>query len=382
MKVLRGITWKNKRGYEPLVHGAELWMKDNPDIKVIWDQLPWYKFEEKILSGLADGTNEYDLIMFDHPWTGRLQTESWLNDLSEVYNQEYLGDVKARCVGLSYDSYSLMGQWAIPLDAACHIALYRDDILEADELPKTWDDVIVWSKDYLKTHGKPGLVMSVEGVLGSCLFLSMMAGLGYSPYLNEKDPVCNRKAAKEVLEYIKQLLEYTPKGSEQWGPWDIYENMAHDKGGVYSPSIFGYVNYINEKPFGRNLKYGLVPAFEKKQSARSILGGVGIGIARASDNIEEAASLIKFYASDYVQKEVFVANYGQPAVKAVWDDDHINTEYNNMYRDMMRNMNNAYIRPRYERFHELELYNGECMQKFWNGEATIKETLDKVRAVE
>lgn len=380
MKILKGITWENKRGYEPLVKGAEIWMKQHPDVQVVWDQLPWYQFEEKILNGLSNGTNEYDLIMFDHPWTGKFEAEGWLKDLTELYDQTYMNDINKRTVDPSFESYALNGQWALPLDAACHVALYRDDVLQKNELPKTWDDVLIWSKDYFKLHNEAGLVMCVEGVLGSCLFLSMMAGLGYPPYIDETSPTANRIAAEKVLENVKQLLEYTPKGSSHWGPWDIYQKMAQNEGGVYSPSLFGYVNYFDVKPNGKNLSFSTVPSFENNKTGKPILGGVGIGIAHNTKNLSDAKDLVEFYASDWVQKDIFIPNFGQPAANVVWNDEQINSKYNNMYKEMNKNMNNAYIRPRYSSFHALELFNGETLQKYWDGKVGIKTTLDNLRA--
>ena len=124
MKRLRGITWQHSRGYNPLVASAKAYMENHPDLEIIWEQQPWYQFEEAILGSLSKADGRYNLIMFDHPWTGKLATEGWLLPWDTLVTSAYLDDLKQRVVAPSTESYELDNHlWALPLDAACHTSL-------------------------------------------------------------------------------------------------------------------------------------------------------------------------------------------------------------------------------------------------------------------
>lgn len=183
MKTLRGITWQNPHGYDPLVAAANDWLVTHPGVEIIWKQQPWYKFEASILGSLAVGDGAYDLIMFDHPWVGKLASGKWLMPWDQLVDHDYIHQLRERIVSPSMKSYELDGHlWALPLDAACNAALLRADLVDEFRFPVTWEQVADWAREYHDPPHQYGLVLSLEGVLGNCLFLSLMAGLGLSGF--------------------------------------------------------------------------------------------------------------------------------------------------------------------------------------------------------
>lgn len=378
---LRGITWKNPRGYAPLVAAASLWTIRRPEVRIHWDQLPWYEFEEKVLGSLAAGDGAYDLIMFDHPWTGKMARENWLVPWDTLLSPRDLAALRERVVAPSLESYEWNNHlWALPLDAACHSGVYRNDLVDGTSLPRTWEEMVSWAERHHAPPHRYGLVLSVEGVLGSCLFLSMMAGLGHPPYQDEDDPVCNRDAAAYVLAILRDLLKFVPPGSTHWGPWDIYEHLCAKDDVGYSPSIFAYVNYFGKEPRRKNLRLSRVPDFSGSRAGRPILGGVGLGIARTCPHIDQARAAGEFLMNDKIQSDVFPAHVGQPAARTAWQDPALNRQCGDFYFDLAKNMATAYTRPRYPSFHRLELEIGRTLQGWWDGERKLEETLEGLRA--
>ncbi len=379
--VLRGITWQNPRGYEPLVAASAAWHAARPHVEVIWDQLPWYHFEEHILGSLAAGDGRYDLIMFDHPWTGTLAAERWLVPWNELVPPSYLDALRRRVVAPSLESYERAGLlWALPLDAACHAALARVDLVDPEGLPHTWEDVAVWARAHHRPPARYGLALSVEGVLGHCLFLSAMAGLGHPAYHDEENPTCDRVAAIHALTLLRGLLHFAPPGSARWGPWDIYDHLCRHDDVAYSPSIFAYVNYFGDGPRGNALRVSLAPHFEGHGSPRPILGGVGLGIAHTCPHLSDARDFGLFVMDDRTQRTIFPDHHGQPAAWSAWRDDEINSRTHSFYRDLAANMAHAYVRPRYPGFHALELGNGRTLQGWWEGERSLSDTLAALNA--
>ena len=382
MITLRGITWQNPRGYDPLVEASARYRAIAPSVTVEWEQQPWYRFEETILESLRRGDGRYDLIMFDHPWVGHLARQRWLLPWETLVSAGYLAALRSRVVAPSLESYEWDGQtWALPLDAACHAGLYRSDLVTETELPGTWEALEAFARVQHDPPHRYGLVLSVEGVLGNCLFLSLMAGLGYPPYPDEADPACDRAAAEYVLTLVRRLLAFTPPGSAHWGPWDIYDHLCQFDDAAWSPSIFAYVNYfsgVSER--GDQLRLCRVPSFSATGAGRPILGGVGLGIAHTCPHPAEAASYGVYLMSDAVQRDVFPPFRGQPAARAAWQDEGVNSRAHHFYAGLLPNMASAYTRPRYPAFHALELANGRVLQDYWDGRADLDATLAQLRA--
>ncbi|MCF7568813.1 extracellular solute-binding protein [Sabulilitoribacter arenilitoris] len=382
MVVLRGITWKNPRGYNPLIEASKKYNKKFPVIEIVWEQYPWYEFEERILDNFKKGTGIYDLIMFDHPWTGTLCSNKWLLPWDEYLSSSYMDELKQRVVAPSVESYNFNGkQWALPLDAASHCALYQKTVGADVALPTKWEEIKEWAIQTQAKGFETPLVLSLQGVLGSCLFLSMMAAYGKPAFHDLRKENIDEDAAKTVLLLLKDLQQFCPEESSKWGPWDIYDKFCENEQYLYSPSIFGYVNYLGPNHAGKNLYITQVPMFNHNKSPKAIIGGVGLGLTYSCKNIPEAVDYGAYLMSDEVQKEIFPPHYGQPAVKAVWEDNQINAEVNNFYKDLQPNMENGYIRPQYDGFHEVELAIGNSLQKWWDDQASLKETLIQLKTI-
>lgn len=374
--VLNGITWKNPRGYDPLARAAQLWNQKFPDVQINWEQLPWYEFEDKIFAALAKDNSPFDFIMFDHPWTGKLANDGKIIAWNELMGDAYIQQLDERVVKPSTASYSMYGQqWALPLDAACHTGLYRNDLLNGGTLPTTWETMAEWASAHTSSNYYP-LVLCVEGVLGSCLFLSMMAGLGYPAFADEETPKYDRAAAEHIIALLKDLLKFTPPGSAHLGPWDIYNRFIEKDDMLFSPSIFAYVNYFGQDERKQHLRLCKVPDFASGKKGKAILGGVGLAVAKSCKWMDEAKRFGEYLMSEEVQLNVFPPNFGQPATVSAWENAPLNKTFNHFYNDLSLSMENAYIRPRYPTFHKIELLVGSTLQDFWDNKVNLRDTLD------
>jgi ABC-type glycerol-3-phosphate transport system substrate-binding protein len=151
--------------------------------------------------------------------------------------------------------------------------------------------------------------------------------------------------------------------------------MVHASDVGYSPSIFAYVNYFQGQPHSPQLRLDTVPVFTGKSVGRPILGGVGLGIAHTCTRQMEAAAFGKYLMDEETQYHIFPNHSGQPATRRVWADVDINMRANDFYRQLGENMKSAYIRPRYQTFHTLELRNGKILQQWWENKLTIDQVI-------
>ncbi len=381
MKVIKGLTWKNPRGELPLLASACEWQTRRPDVRIEWEALSWYAFENALLAALENPGPDYDLVMFDHPWTGSLACSGGMLPWDSLMTQEELVGIRGRIVPPSFDSYVWDGKvWGLALDGACHAGLIRKDLAEIDSVPSHWEDIAAWAESVRCESLPYPLVLSVEGVLGSCLFLSMMASGGHAVTVVDSALCLDSTATLQVLRLLRSLLAYVPPGSTHWGPWDIYEYFCRSDESAYSPSIFAYVNYFHAEGRGAQLRLLETPGLNGRRGT-PILGGVGLGIMKKCSLLEEAVEYARYLISDAAQTRLFPENSGQPTAKAAWECAVLDRQYHGFYSSLSREMEHAYMRPRVPGFHFIELEIGRSLQPYWDGEATEESILAQLRAI-
>src|SRR4051812_13910322 len=144
--VLRGMTWNHTRGYLPLVATAQRFSELNPEIEVVWEKRSLKAFEEFPVERLAA---DYDLLVFDHPFTGYAAKHGPLLPLDEHLPSSFLADQAANSVGGSHASYLFGGhQWALAIDAAAPISFWREDLIVSLGLavPGTWEELVALAR--------------------------------------------------------------------------------------------------------------------------------------------------------------------------------------------------------------------------------------------
>jgi multiple sugar transport system substrate-binding protein len=136
---LKGITWNHTRGYLPLVATAQVFMERHAETEISWTVRSLQAFADEPIEKLA---KHYDLLVIDHPFTGRASRGDVLLPIDELLPSAFLEDQAKHSVGRSHESYQYGGhQWALAIDAATPIAGWSGE-LKGEELPGTWHEVI------------------------------------------------------------------------------------------------------------------------------------------------------------------------------------------------------------------------------------------------
>ena len=135
---LRGMTWSDPRGYDPLVAASSAFRERHPNVDTVWDKRSLQEFESTPVEELASA---YDLIIIDHPHVGAVVEKNCLLPIDRFGDQDKLAQLFAETVGKSFQSYFYKDhQWALPVDAACQVQALRPDLLTAPA-PR-FDDVL------------------------------------------------------------------------------------------------------------------------------------------------------------------------------------------------------------------------------------------------
>jgi multiple sugar transport system substrate-binding protein len=145
---------------------------------------------------------------------------------------------------------------------------------------------------------------------------------------------------------------------------------------VYVPLLFGYSNYARPGFRPHLVRFRDVPVAADGVPRGGILGGAGVAISSATKHPRAAADYAAYVASANVQRGLYFASGGQPGHRAAWQDEAINAAASNFFRDTLRTLDNAYLRPRYRGYPELQERAGEIFHHFLRDAMSIEATLN------
>ncbi len=126
--VLNGITWAHSRGITPLLAASQRYNELHPDVEIRWKKRTLQEFADLPIEKL---TQEYDLLIIDHPWVGCAAATNCVLPLNEYLPKRIFADQFENSVGYSHASYNYHNsQWALAIDAT-RLRPFRKDLLDA-----------------------------------------------------------------------------------------------------------------------------------------------------------------------------------------------------------------------------------------------------------
>jgi multiple sugar transport system substrate-binding protein len=90
----------------------------------------------------------------------------------------------------------------------------------------------------------------------------------------------------------------------------------------------------------------------------------------------EAFAYARYVASPDVQRGVFFQAGGQPGHRCAWVDPAVNAASSNFFLDTLETLDNAYLRPRYPGYMEVQDRAGLILHRFLTDGGEISSTLD------
>jgi multiple sugar transport system substrate-binding protein len=320
---LSGSTWGHERGYGPLI-GLNREHRELFPASVKWDVRSLQAFGDH---SLEDLTNNFDLVIFDHPFIGEAAERNLLLPLNEYLDSKFLQNLSLNAIGNSYSSYLWKENlFALPIDVAGHVSAKRPDLFEKFGLsiPGNWDEVLELAKE---TSYSKGSMVAIPGFSVDlwCLFITISANSGVVPY-SERGKFVPPEIGHKVFNYIKKLSDLSPKDSKLWNPIETLDAMSSRDEFIYSPALFGYSNYSKSNFRKSKIIFGPLPD-AGNGSVGGILGGAGIGVSAKSGYPKEATKIAKILSSPDIQKGFYVEFGGQPGHKEAWTDktNNLNT---------------------------------------------------------
>lgn len=370
MITLKGMNWNHRRATAPIDGTLAAFTERHPGISVEWTARPLSGFEHDRIDRLAE---RYDLIILDHPFAGLIAQTGCLLPLDSLL------EGKDGCfVGPSLATYRQGGHtWALPVDAACPVAVSRPDLIEAlgREVPRSFDEVMSLGTAARARGWK--LAIGLKGVHALMTFFTGMASLG-SPCATEPgQELCDSAAAREVLRALRALVKLCPPEVFAWSSIALHDQMVARDDLVYCPHVYGYATYA-EADQRRPLRFHDLAGLASTSPAGSTIGGTGLGIS-ARCAAPEAALAYAAYLMEAGTQKRFAALHGQAARIEAWSDAEIDERFGGFFSSTRKTMDACWIRPRYAGYHAFQEQGGLLVERHLGGDISESALLDGLR---
>ena len=355
--VLHGITWGHSRGITPLLAVSQRYTELHPEVEIRWKKRTLQEFADFSIEKL---TEQYDLLIIDHPWVGCAAATNCVLPLNEYLAASYLQDQLDNSVGYSHLSYNYNNsQWALAIDAATPAASYRKDLFEQHNiaLPQTWQDVLELAK-----LGKVAVPAIPIDILMN--FYSFCIVNGEGPFQSEHE-VIDAVTGIKAIEMMKQLYNVIDRKMFSLNPIAVAELMSATNDYWYCPFAYCYSNY-SRKGFAENVLHYTDVVTINNNKLKTTIGGTGLAVSAFSKHKNVAIDFAAMAVSGECQRTMYVQHGGQPGYKSAWMDAAANELTNDFFKQVLPVMEHGYVRPRYNGYLHFQDHAGyplhECLQ--------------------
>ena len=375
MAVLKGLNWGHRRATGPLAPLVERFRQTNPDVEIEWTVRPLSDFEHQGLAGVAE---KFDLIIYDHPFSGDLVAsgafvplDRHLPELSQAHDALYAGP--------SLTSYRYAGSvWGAPIDGATEHALYRADLMPGRPLPQKWDDVLTLGAA-LRQDGLY-LGLAAETPHAGLVVAALMANAGKPWSTDPAQPFhIDRDALREALQLVAEAMAYCPPEAIGWNSIELHDQMVARDDVAYAPCVYGYATY-GEADMRKRLSFGPFPGTAAPYHAGTAIGGTAVGLSRHCTEQEAALRFIRFILTDDAQRDIIPAHHGQPAKLTGWEDAAVDGRFNGFFSATRSTIEAAWIRPRLPGYPNFQKATGIAVRRALAKEITLDRAVDDILA--
>lgn len=319
--------------------------QQRPDIALKIDVRPLSDFEHQGMAGVA---RQYDIIVYDHPFSGDIAEGGLFVPLEDALGQQLGSAADSLYAGPSLTSYRLNGHvWGAPIDAATQHAIYRADLLEltGEAVPASWHEAAALGQR-LRARGM-WLGMAVQTPHALLTIGSLMANAGRPWSTDASQPLrIDETAFADAYVLLQGLLPFCPPEAMDWNSIDLHDSMVARDDVVYCPCVYGYATY-GESNMRQRLSFADFAGATAPFHAGSAIGGTAAGLSRFSARGDEATALLAFLLSAPVQDELIPSHHGQAALSSSWVGAENDKQFNGFFSNVARSMDTAWIRPRH-----------------------------------
>jgi multiple sugar transport system substrate-binding protein len=351
---LKGMTWSDPRGYDPVVAAAEAFAKTRPGISIAWDKRSLQGFETTPVDELAA---RYDLMVIDHPHVGSVADQGCLLPFETHANEDALAELANQSVGRSFQSYFLHGrQWALPIDAAAQVQAHRADLSPrvdhwADVIRKAEDGLVIWPLR------PPHVLMS---------FCTLAANLGH-PCATSFGDLIDATTGLKVLAAMCAVSRHMDEAFYTMDPIAVLDELAQSGRYHLAPLVYLYKGYANEGYRSNRIHFTDMPVLGRNGPLGSALGGTGIAISANTAHPELCTEFALWLAGAECQSGLYARANGQPGNALAWSSAAVNAPVLDAYYNTRLTHETAWLRPRHDGYVQFQEEGSETVSHVLRG---------------
>ena len=364
---LKGMTWSDPRGYDPLIAATAEFEAANPGVSITWDKRSLQGFESTPVDELAA---EYDLLIIDHPHVGAAAREGCLLALDAVIPEEDLSAIANETVGKSYASYTIDGhQWALPVDAATQVQAHRPDL---GGRAATWADV-----KGAALEGAVILPMRPPHCL-MCVY-TLAANIGH-PCGSDRERLLPHDVARTVFSELKAVTDHIDPDCFGMDPIAAMDRLAEDGSLRLAPLTYLYKGYANADYRAHRLAFTDIPVLGSFGPVGSALGGTGLAVSSRTAAPDICSRFVAWVAGADCQSGIYAQANGQPGNAVAWGSAKVNEPVLNAYWNTRLTHEAAWLRPRHDGYMAFQQVGSEMVNAALTGKTAIDDAITALDA--
>ena len=355
-------VWESLLGPDEFIKQAgEAYTKSHPNVEIKYVNVELGDAAGQIALDGPAGVGP-DIFAAPHDKLGELVSGGHV--LPTVNADAVAKDVLGACSkALTYNGK----MYGYPVSAETYALFYNKDLITESELPKTWDDLAAWAKDFnAKNSGMRGFVMDVGNGYYTIIFSTANGNRlfgpsgtdGSSSYLNTPDAVKGMK----TFQSLRAALD-VPASDLDTGTCD-----AAFQGGKAAMHITGPWNIKNFADAGLDFGVAALPALPgESKPASSFSGTRAMFVSAYSDHPAEAADFAQFLVSPAMQQLRFDLTGAMPSI-----DTPVSSKY---IGGFLKQLDYAFPMPSIPEMGQFWATMGNTSKNIWDG-ADVQAELD------
>jgi multiple sugar transport system substrate-binding protein len=350
---------------------AEDFEKENPNIKIKVQALPWDTAHDKLLTAVASKQGP-DVLQLGTTWVPEFGSAKALMDIAPMLDQYpelkpdnfYPGSINTT----KFDGATVGVPWYVDT----RVLYYRTDILQSvgyNEAPKTWDEL----KDAaakLKARGGDKYGISLDTKEQSLAF--MFARQNGSKLLDGNKPLFNEAPFVEAVDYLNGFFK------EELAPIDLGMDIipAFRDDAITPMFISGpwMVKIINDQAPELDGKWATA-VLPKKENNISALGGSNLTVFQYTKHKDEAMKFLAYMSKPETQLKWMELTNSLPAAKEAWNSDVL--ENNKNYKVFGDQMEHSEPMPMIKPYEALSQKFLSTFEQIYRANANVQDEMNK-----
>jgi multiple sugar transport system substrate-binding protein len=299
----------------------------NPNITVQVTFVPYESLHDKIVTDLASGQGQYDVVLVDEIWPAEFAASNMVQDITARITPEMKAGVNPALLDILRvgDKY-----YGIPWILDTKFLFYNKNMLAKagyTAAPKTWDELVTMAKTLKakKICDFPIVWSWAQAEAIMCDYAQLVYSYGGDIIAPDGTAKFNQGGALDALKFMIKTLKdgVTNPNSLTYLEEDVRQVFSEGKAAfcLNWTYVYALANDPASSKVAGQVAIAPTPA-GKPGTAVGVSGSMGLSLAKSTKHPEEAWKLIVFLTSEANQK--LYASDSLPIWKAALDAPDLN----------------------------------------------------------